>query len=387
MRLLYLANLRLPTEKAYGIQIAKMCEAFAAIATTNDQQLTTNDKNIEVELVVPYRKNEIRDDLFEYYSVKNNFKFKKVWAPDFYWPGKLDRLSFYIKNIISALALSWFVIKDKADVIYSRDEITVFILSFFRNNVAFEAHKFPKYRTLFWRSLELNNVKVITITRALRDDIAKTGFRGEILVASDGVDLKEFDLQISKKEARSMVGLPNDKKIVMYTGHLFEWKGAGVLLEAVHKFKNDVLFVFVGGTEYDIEKFKKKAEGLNNVLILGQKSHKEIPIYLKAADVLVLPNSAKEDISKSYTSPLKMFEYMASGRPMVASDISSIREVLNNKNAILVSADDPDGLKSGIDKLLNDASFGEELANQARRDVENYTWTKRADSILSFLNQ
>ena len=84
---------------------------------------------------------------------------------------------------------------------------------------------------------------------------------------------------------------------------------------------------------------EKKAKGSENILVLGHKPHKTMPVFLKAADVLVLPNSAKEEISRSYTSPLKLFEYMASGRPIVASDLPSIREVLNENNSLLVSPD------------------------------------------------
>ena len=161
MKILYLANLRLPTEKAYGIQIAKMCEAFAALKfKIKNEKVKTSEDDLEeklyLKLVAPYRKNKIKDDFFDYYSVKRNFEFKRIWAPDFYLPGKLDRLSFYIKNIISAAALSIFAFKSRADVIYSRDEMAVFILSFFKNNVVFEAHKFPKYRRWFWRILDLN---------------------------------------------------------------------------------------------------------------------------------------------------------------------------------------------------------------------------------------
>src|SRR3989338_8003971 len=112
MKILYLANSRLPTEKAYGIQIAKMCEAFA-------------DHNVDLTFAYPTRKNEIKDDIFNYSSIVRNFKVKEINSPDFYWPGKLDRFSFYIKNIISATALSIFVSRNEADIIYSRDEITV----------------------------------------------------------------------------------------------------------------------------------------------------------------------------------------------------------------------------------------------------------------------
>lgn len=404
MKLLYLANLRLPTEKAYGIQIAKMCEAFAAYATINSQPPTTSYQKIEVELVVPYRISKISDDFFEYYGVERNFKFKKIWTLDFYLPGKLDRISFYIKNLISALVLTVYALRQELDVIYSRDELVIFLLCFFKKNIVFEAHRFSRYKTFFYWCFKSRNIKIIVITQALKKEFTKIGFSDDsILVAPDGVDIEKFDLSISKEGARERAGLPLDKKIVMYTGHLFQWKGADVLLEVARSYQLSVpikdrgystgvgtisyqpMFVFVGGTDYDLEKFRKKAKGLNNVLILGHKSHKDIPVYLKAADVLVLPNSAKEEISRYHTSPLKLFEYMASGRPIVASALPSIAEILNDRNSILVKSDDVNDLTEGVKKALNNNLLSEELAKKAKDDVKKYNWGNRVLNILSFI--
>ena len=149
----------------------------------------------------------------------------------------------------------------------------------------------------------------------------------------------------------------------------------------------NVLFIFVGGTEEDIKSFKFQVSGfkLDNVLIAGYRPYAEIPYWLKAADILVLPNSAREKISQFYTSPLKLFEYMASGRPIVASDLPSIREVLSENNAILVKSDDPTILSGGITSVLQNSDFSAKIAKQALQDVEAYSWKKRAKNILSFI--
>src|SRR3989344_4893932 len=110
----------------------------------------------------------------------------------------------------------------------------------------------------------------------------------------------------------------------------------------------------------------------------------EIPVFLKAADVLVLPNSASEKIS-SYTSTLKLFEYMASGRPIVASELLSIKEILNSENSVLVGSDDPESLVGGISKVIENSSFGEMISQKAKEDVKNYTWQKRAERIVAYL--
>lgn len=371
-KLIYIANLRLPTEKAYGIQIAKMCEAFAGFG-------------FDVELVAPYRISKIKGDFFDYYSIKKSFKFTKLFSPDIYLLGKLNLIALGVKNFISALILMFYVLGQKSDIIYSRDEFSLFLLSFFRKNLIYEAHRFSNSRGLFYRRFKNRNLKVVVITKRLKDDFIKIGFSPEnILVAPDGVDLEEFDVGISKEEAQTRVDLPLDRKIVMYTGHLFEWKGAGVLLETARQCPG-LLFVFVGGTDHDVKQFKEKARGIDNVLILGHKPHKDVPVYLKAADVLVLPNSAKEEISRAHTSPLKLFEYMASKRPIVASSLPSIREVLNESNSILVKPDITEALAGGILRLLDNPDMTNQLAERAFQDVQEYSWQNRAKKILNFV--
>jgi len=381
MKLIYLSNLRMPTERAYGIQIAKTCEAFS-------------DLGVNLELVMPRRKNPRTDSISIYYDVRDNFRIKRIYAPDFYLPGGLDRVAVNIKEVISALLLCFYALNQKADIIYSRDEWPLYFLSFFKKNLVFEAHRFSNLRKFFYRRFKNKNFKIIVITKHLKDDFIKMGFKEEkILVAPDGVDLAEFEINISREEARTKVSLPLNNHIVMYSGHLFEWKGADTLLEAAKLISNDqllisknVLFVFIGGTDYDIDKFRKKSEKLDNVLILGHKPHKEVPLFLKAADVLVLPNSAKEEISRYYTSPLKLFEYMASGRPMVASDLPALREVLNPSNSILVSPDNYQKLAWGIKILLDKPDIGNILVQKALEDVKKHTWSTRVQSIFNYLN-
>lgn len=396
MRLLYLANLRLPTEKAYGIQIAKMCEAFVAMAASRSPSPASSSQELRVELIAPHRKSKIKEDFFEYYGVKRNFKFIRVWTPDWYWPGPLERVAVRLKDFISGIILATHGLFSAAEIVYSRDEWPLYWLSFFRRGLIFEAHRFSPARKFFYRRFERTRMKVAVISTGLKKDFLAAGFEdGRLLVAPDGVDLAEFALKLSKEEARNKVSLPLETKIVMYTGHLFEWKGAVLLLEAAKNFQfsifnfqnkpEKVLFVFVGGTAYDLKKFREKAKGLDNVLILGHKSHKEIPLYLKAADVLVLPNSAKEEISSKYTSPLKLFEYLASGRPIVASDLPSVREILNEQNAVLVKPDDLGSLAEGIKKILDHNILSEKLAQKALKDACQYTWQKRAEKIINFV--
>jgi len=365
---------------------------------------------VEVELLVPTRRNSIKKDIFDYYSVDKTFKFKKVFAPDFYLPGKLDLIAFWIKNFFSGLVLFISALSSGADVIFSRDELPIYFLSFFRNNLVFEAHRHSKAKKVFYRRFKNASVKMVTISQGLTKAFFQEGFGyNDMITSPDGVDLEEFALNIDKTEARKKTGLPADKKIILYSGQLFEWKGAASLLEVARNFQfsifpdgktiedprqsrdnfqnnlKDVLFVFVGGMPTDIENFRKKAEWLDNVLILGHKPHKDIPFFLKATDVLVLPNKKDGQISEFYTSPLKLFEYMASQRPIVASDLPALREILNENNSILVNPDDVLGFANGIVKVLSDDVLADRISKKAFENVGKYTWNKRAEKIINFI--
>ncbi len=370
IKLLYISNQRLPTEKAYGIQIAKMCESFGELTNA--------------ELVFPKRKNKIKQDLFDYYGVKRNFGVKIFSSPDFYWPGRFDRFAFTIKNAISAVILTFLALPFRDGIIFSRDEMPLYLLSFFKKNLIFEAHTFSGSRRFFYKRFQKANLKIITISQHIKSEFINFGYPDyNLLVAHDGVDLSQFDLNISKDEARLKKDLPVDKKIVMYTGHLFSWKGADTLA-AVAKERSNLDFVFIGGTDHDINNFRNKYIHVPNLKVMGRKPHREIPLYLKSADVLVLPNSAKDKIS-SFTSPLKLFEYMASGRPIVASDLPSIKEVLNENNSVLFAPDDPKSLDDSIQKILNNREFAENISAEALKDVQSYTWQERSENIIHFM--
>lgn len=371
MKIVYIAGARIPTEKAHGLQIVKMCQSFASLGH-------------QVELVLPYRKNKIKTDVFSYYNIKDNFQVKTLPACDLIFLDKyLGNLPFWLSEITFAFSLCFYLLFKKADVLYSRD---IFVLPslFFKKNVFFEMHALSGHFGLY--SFWLKKVKgIVAITQQLKNALITKGIKQEkVLVACDGVDLKQFSLPLSKGQAREELQLPLDKKIVLYTGHLYDWKGADILLES-SKLLKEALFIFVGGTDKDIASFKEKANGLSNILIVGRKPHSQIPLWLSAADVLVLPNTAKKEISLLWTSPLKMFEYMASNRPIVAADLPSLREILNNKNSVLVAPDNPQEISRGIKKLLDDANLGNSLAKQALDDVQQYDWSKRAERITNFM--
>lgn len=210
----------------------------------------------------------------------------------------------------------------------------------------------------------------------------------KVLPVPNGVDLATFAMvEESPLELRRKFNLPVDKKLIMYVGHLYHWKGVDTLIEVAEKTKDDKVFVFVGGTNSDLKKYQQivKSKELKNVLLLGQAKKETIPSYLKSADCLVLPNVPVSRESEIYTSPIKMFEYMASGVPIVASDLPSLREILNNRNCLFFKAGDHEELNKKIDLTFLEQAAAQERSKQAREDVSQYSWDKRALKIYNFI--
>ena len=370
MTIFYIANIRLPTEKAHGLQIMKMCEQFAGRADT--------------ELVVPRRFNPIKIDPFEYYGVNRSFEITRLPVLDLV---KFGRFGFWLESLIFSKIAAIYLFLKKADVIYGRDEIPLYFLSFFKKNVFWEAHQ-GRVNFAVKRLLK-KAAGVITISEGLKSYYKSK--RDGILVSPDAVDFNQFNITLSKEECRQKLSkyLPTDvdKKVVLYVGHLYEWKGIDTLLETSHAMKNHAIFVFLGGTEKDSAIFKSGIGGLKYVQWVPPQLHQEIPLWLKAADILVLPNSAKYEISRLFTSPLKLFEYMASGTPIIASDLPSIREVVSENDVLFFK---PDNFQDLVEKTKYALANSKEMQNRAesaKQKVQNHTWASRAEKILFFIAQ
>lgn len=370
MKIIYLANLRLPTEKAHGIQIMKMCEAFTLL------------KQCEVELIVPRRLNKIKQDPFEYYSVKRLFKITRIPCFDLV---RIGKIGFLIQTASFLIFSKIYLVFKRCDIFYTREQFAGLFFRWF----VLEMHKLPNKVNFWHKKIWHRAEKIIVLTSLIKKELIKIGISGDkIFIASDAVDLKQFSLNISAVEAKEKLGLPLNKHIIAYTGsfYLYDWKGIDILLESVKYFSAEGhCFLLVGGNKNEADKIKNKYN-LNNIMLVSRKPHGEVPNYLKAADVLVLPNKKGDEASEKYTSPLKLFEYMASGRPIVASDLPSIREILNENNSILVEPNSPEKLADGIKSVLQDKDLSDKISKQALEDAQNYTWEKRAENIINFAN-
>ena len=142
----------------------------------------------------------------------------------------------------------------------------------------------------------------------------------------------------------------------------------------------------------DKVKMRKIESKLTNIILTGFIDHKKVPLYLKACDVLLMPyqkkvgHRQKNIESAGYMSPLKMFEYMASGNPIISSDLPVIREVLKDRvNALLVEPDNVNEWSDAIELLRNEPELAKEIGDQAKKDVKYYSWDNRVKRIMKSL--
>jgi glycosyltransferase involved in cell wall biosynthesis len=248
--------------------------------------------------------------------------------------------------------------------------------------IAVELHNLPPSRSA-WRLLEEVDA-VFVISAALRDDIisAVPSLRGRIWVEHDGADVGVSPPDRATARAGLRLAEPGGP-VVVYTGRANAGKGIGVLLEAAHHLGRINAQVVVVGKVYD-EQFRVDAPP--NVTFTGFVSPSQIPTYLAAADVLVMPTT--DDLrSSAYTSPLKLFEYMAACRPIVASDLPVLREVLRDgSNALVYPSKDPAGLAAAVQRLWREPALSTALAERAWQDVQHYSWENRARRILRIIS-
>ena len=370
MKLIYAANVRLPTEKAHGLQIMKMCQAFSA-------------RGIEVELLVPRRRNDIKQDAFDFYNIKKTFRIIRIPCLDFV-SFDIAKIGFLISAASFFIFAEIYLFFKKYDVLYSREQLA----GIFFKNYILELHTLPQKIGHFRGFLLDRASKIIVLTGFLKNALIKSGIKDEkIFILPDAVDLKEFDIDISKESARKKLNLPQDKKIILYTGSffLYKWKGVDVLLESAKMLAGNYLFVLVGGHPRELDQIRKQY-GLKNVILAPYVRHEVIPLYLKSADILIIPNKSGDEISEKYTSPLKLFEYMASKRPIVCSDLPSLREILTEKEALFFKPNSPGDLVRVLSENIGNPALLQKIADNAFKKVQEYTWENRASLAENIFN-
>lgn len=368
MKLVYLSNTRFPSERAHSVNIVHMCQSFADYC--DEVELCTNNRPTVGESIESY-----------YGLSKQKFLHSKVYAPDVVSLGKY----FFIFSTLVFSLLVFMKYRKTTAIIYCRDELVLFVLSFLKSDlrIVYESHE-AKWnfasRYLFKRS-----TPCVVISEGVRDFYLGKGVESSsMMVAHDGIDESFFCIKKGQVYAREKLGLPLDKRIIMYIGGLDTWKGADVFFSAAkYNMDDDIKFVVIGGSSNEISDFRKK---YSEITFLGQKPYRNLAVNQKAADILVIPNTATNCLSERYTSPLKLFAHMTSCIPIICSDISSLRNIVNENDVKFFEADNPVSLNSAISDVFDNYERFLRQASIVFQKSKRYTWGERASAICNFIS-
>lgn len=358
MKIAYVLYGRFPTERAHGIQVAKVCEALG--------------KEAETTLVVPDFIASRGIDPFATYGIERTFEVVRLPARG----PHANPVRFFIGKLSFLLRAARYVRRQGSELIISREAL--FTL-FSPAPTVLEVHDLPRRRAPYvplWNRSRM----VVAKTEALRRELIVTGVEStRIAVLPNAVDLKDFAAPSDTVGTRQHYALPTQSPIALYVGSLQSWKGVSTFLAAAAKVSNAV-FAVAGGTDTE-RKALAKAYPATNIRFLGAIPHAAVPALLKSADMLVLPNSKRAQVSERYTSPLKLFEYMAARRPIIASRLASIEEILAPTEGFYFEPDNPEDLARALREALTNPSDAAARSEAAFARVSGNTWEAYAQRL------
>ena len=392
MRVRYFVDTRFPIERANGVQTMATCHALALRG--HDVQLLAREAPSRLQ-----RFGEASADAFAFYgwpvTPKLHIEYVATDASI-----ALRRAQYLFAAVRRALA-------GPADVMMTRDlGLAALLLRVprpARPPVVYESHgispivraemasllgkpeltppastlaRLDRRERFVWRKADA----YVTITGALQDELRERyGPRDRVFVVPDGARMIDAP------------AMPAGPPTAGYAGHLYPWKGVDVFVRALAK-APAVRGLIVGGHpgEPDLARVQALVKALrldDRVRITGLIPPADVAARLAEATMLVLPNPSSAT-SERYTSPLKLFEYLALARPIVASDLPAIREILTGeKTALLIPAGDPDALASAMSRLAEDPALANRLAAASRALAADYTWVRRAERLEPALTE
>ena len=374
MKIAAITTSRIPSNTANSIQVMKVCQALKQFDN-------------EVKLWVPKFKTATWLELADKYGISTQFEME--WLE---FRKNLKQYDFCWKSVRSGF--HW-----GADVVYTWALQAAALSAMRKKPTVMEFHDYPMglLGPLWFRIfIRAPGKKIIlTTTRALANGLQERfhlSIPEKILqIAPNGTDLERYKILPSSSEARRQLGI-TDRFTMMYTGHFYPGRGMELMFgiaQALPQFQ----FLWIGGQDKDIYPWKKrlKEQGIQNVIITGFINNARLPLYQAAGDILLMPyqreiaGSSGGNIVK-VINPMKMFDYLATRRAILASDIQIFHEVLNERNAVFCPPDDLDAWIKTILDLANNKSRRDQLAKQAGKDAEFFTWENRASQTLAKLH-
>ena len=382
IKIVYLSDARIPSEMASSVSIINLCSAYY-------------DIGVDIDLIKPWRyinKNIKTKEIYKIYNVQNNINiintpyidlsiFEKILPKLILKPA-----NYIIKRIWQYYSVNYILKKFSPDIIHMRNNMpyALNLLSKKKIHILLEFYDEPSkfYIPLYKKSIKENNKIILTaITSSLADRISELFEinRKSISVSPSGVDKSKF--------AHHKLQLNTNTKTILYVGSLNPNRGIDNFILASKNIKEHN-FIIVGGTENEATNLKNKFdinEGSNLIFVPHQKQS-ELLEYYNNSDILILPMSGDQKHTRLFASPNKLFEYMASGKPIIASNLPSVCEILKDYNsALLFQPDDPIDLTKKINELINNNELSKKLSSNAMNLAEKYTWQAKASNFIKLI--
>lgn len=372
-RLTYISYSTLPSRAANSVHVMKMANAFAA------QECST-----QLVAFRSIRRPSSKKGIRCAYDVSDDFRLSLLPPA----PRRISRS--YLSKAGLALARHW-----RSDLVYTRVPQAAALCARFGMPCCLELHHPVSHDLIEGRALTQflsleQAAPIVTITEALKNKlIADLGCSSEqIFVAHDAAD------PMRKVDALTLPPPTAGRLRVGFLGHLYRGKGME-LIEQLVPAVPWADFLIVGGTKKDIDFWKDRMHGLDNIHFEGFVPHTQTAGYLRSFDIALLPNQNHVGVSGNaglnisrWTSPLKAFEYMAAGLPIIASDQENLREVFRDGyNGLLCPPDQPTAWIAALTKLRANPDLMIQLGKRAHENfVERHSWNARARNILGFLS-
>jgi len=372
MKISYISTSTIPSRAANSIHVMKMCQAFAK--NGHEVLLIAPDKKVSNTLPVG-------SEIYEFYGVDECFRIAKI-------PWLNTRGSSLLYGLLSALKAKQY----SSHLVYGRSLTGCYCSAIIGLPVFFESHQpvSGQGKSVIFKSLlkKKRLFKLVVISRALSNYYSnKYNIEDQkIVIAPDAADPPQ---KINPVRLTS-----SDRLQVGYIGHLYLGKGMEVIADLARNC-SWADFHIVGGLENDINRWKSALEGLQNLTFHGFIAHRLVGGYLDSFDVLLAPYQehvsgagVRDTNIAQWMSPLKLFEYMSAGKPIICSDLPVLRELVSDgETAILCSPFEIEPWIKALTLLNQNRTLAMYLGNNARKEfLQKYTWDTRVKKLLNVIN-
>lgn len=379
----YLSSSTLISDSANSVHVMKMCAALTRAGH-------------EVTLYGYQGSGQNHQDILDYYNIQSSYKIVRIHKKE-----EAGEILYYLKYFpfirlggLPALQFGLLKLKDiivkngKPDLLFSRNMYWLYgvrsLAPYF-----YESHCPPQnfvQKLIENRLLSHSNCKALVLISEKLAEIYRNifpQFAHKIIVAHDGADDPDTTLELSTARPFQNIG---------YVGHLYQGRGIEIIFGCARACPN-LTFHIVGGQQNLIEHYKKN-DVPENIIFHGHLPQGDLQKHYKNFDAVLAPYQQKVSVhgnkgdTSAFMSPLKIFEYMSWGLPILSSDMPVLREVLHhNENAIMLEPANESQWVAALKKLEHDKIFREKLARNSRSAfLQNYTWDKRVEIIFNKAN-